>query len=375
MRIVFTGGGSGGHFYPLIAIADQVRRLAKQEKLVDVDMVYIADEPYDERILFERGIAFRRIRTGKMRRYFSFQNIIDVFKTFFALWKALWVLFILYPDVVVSKGGYASFPSVFAARLLRIPVIVHESDSVPGAVNAWAGKFAEKVAVSYPEAVQYFPENKTAVTGNPVREELLSAPTRDARAEFRLEPAIPTILVLGGSQGAHIINENIVHILPRLTEKYQIIHQAGQEHVESIKKLTHIFLKDDQVINRYKVFGYLDVESLVMAGSVADLVITRAGSSLFEIALWGVPAIVIPLKNSAGNHQKKNAFAYARAGAADVIEEENLSPNILASEIDRLFENKERRNEMRESALKFSSKDAAGKIAQQAIAVLLKHSS
>lgn len=375
MRIVLTGGGSGGHFYPLIAIAEHIRRMAKQEKLVDVDIVYIADEPYNERILFEHGIVFRRIRTGKMRRYFSFQNIIDVFRTGFAIIKALWVVFVLYPDVVVSKGGYASFPTVFAARLLRIPVIVHESDSVPGAVNAWAGKFAEKVAVSYPDAVAYFPENKVAVTGNPIREELLLPPVRDGRAEFGLDPALPVILVLGGSQGAHVINENIVHILPRLTEKYQIIHQTGAEHADSIKKLAHVFLKDTPAMDRYKIFGYLDGESLVMAASVADLVITRAGSSLFEIAVWGVPAIVIPLKNSAGNHQKKNAFAYARAGAADVIEEENLSPNILASEIDRLFENPARRNEMRASALAFSSKDAGAKIAQQAIAVLLKHSS
>ena len=160
MKIVFTGGGTGGHFYPIIAVAEEINKIAKEEKLLEPELFYIAPDPYDKRALYENNITFKKSPAGKMRRYFSFWNFLDIFKTAFGVIKSTFQIFSIYPDVVFSKGGYASFPTVFASKILRIPVIIHESDAVPGRANLWAGKFARKVAVSYPEAVSYFEKEK-----------------------------------------------------------------------------------------------------------------------------------------------------------------------------------------------------------------------
>ena len=373
MKILFTGGGTGGHFYPLIAIAEKLRVLIKREKLIDVQMYYMSDDPFDERLLFENGITFKELKSGKMRRYVSVLNIIDIFKTIGATFKAIFKVYSLYPDVVVSKGGGASFPVLFAARLLRIPVIIHESDSVPGRTNKWASKFAKKIAISYPQAAQYFPAEKTALTGQPIREEVLNPLREGAYELLKLEEGIPTILVLGGSQGAQALNEAMLQIVPTLVKEYQVIHQVGEQNVDLMKKMAGVVLEDSEHSARYRVFPYLNDTSLRMAGGIADLVVSRAGSTIFEIAAWGIPSIIIPLPNSAGNHQRKNAFSYARAGAATVIEERNLTPNILAAAIDGLMKNPEERESMSSAAKEFSSTDAAEKIAEQVVQVLISH--
>ena len=138
MKILFTGGGTGGHFYPIIAIAQAINEIQEKEKLVGVELFYMSNSPYDERLLFENGISYKEISAGKIRRYFSFKNFTDLFKTFNGIISAIAALYVIYPDVVFGKGGYASFPVLFAARLLRIPVIIHESDSHPGRANLWA---------------------------------------------------------------------------------------------------------------------------------------------------------------------------------------------------------------------------------------------
>ncbi len=373
MKILFTGGGTGGHFYPLIAIAEKLRGLIAREKLIDVQMYYMSDDPFDERLLFENSITFKELKSGKMRRYFSLLNIVDVFKTIAATFKAMFQVYSLYPDVVVSKGGGASFPVLFAARLLRIPVIIHESDSVPGRTNKWASKFAKKIAISYPEASQYFPPEKTALTGQPIREEILNPIREGAYELLKLEEGVPTILVLGGSQGAQVINEAVLQIIPTLVEEYQIIHQVGDQNIEVMKQMAGVVLENSAHSARYRVFPYLNDTSLRMAGGIADLVVSRAGSTIFEIAAWGIPSIIVPLASSAGDHQRKNAFSYARAGAGTVIEERNLTPNILAAAIDRLMKNPEERQQMSTAAKAFSAPDAAEKIAEQVIQVLVAH--
>ncbi|MBL7045571.1 MAG: glycosyltransferase, partial [Parcubacteria group bacterium] len=151
MKIVFTGGGTGGHFYPIIAVAQSVNAIVAERKLLKPELYYIGPSPYNERALFENNIEFKQSPAGKMRRYFSIKNIFDSIKTFFGIIKAVFQIFSIYPDVVFSKGGYASFPTVLATKLFRIPLIIHESDASAGRVNKWASTFAKKVAVSYPE--------------------------------------------------------------------------------------------------------------------------------------------------------------------------------------------------------------------------------
>jgi len=373
MKILLTGGGSGGHFYPLIAVAQSITTLAREHKLIDVKVFYMAPQPYDERLLFENNITFIKNSPGKRRGYFSIMNFFDLFKTFFATIKAMWQMFWLYPDVVFGKGGYVSFPALFAARFFRIPVIIHESDSVPGKVNKWAGHFARKIAVSYPDAAQFFKKEKVAYTGNPVREEL-THPVKDGSHEFlHLEPDIPTILVMGGSQGAQIINENLIDVLAPLVEKYQIIHQAGKNNMVYAKTTSDAVLLTSPHKSRYQLFDSLNSLSLRMAAGVADIVVSRAGSTVFEIAVWGVPAILIPISASHGDHQRKNAYSYARTGAAIVVEENNLTPHLLQAEIDRLMENPADRAKMSAAAKAFARTDSANLIGQEILAIGLEH--
>lgn len=375
MRILFTGGGSGGHFYPIIAVAEKLGAILQREKIINAEMYFMSTEPYDERLLANNKIIFKQVTAGKRRGYFSILNFFDLFKTAWGVLKALFQLFALYPDVVFGKGGFASFPVLFAARFFRIPVIIHESDSVPGRVNEWAGKFAQKIALSYPEAVQFFPENRTALTGNPIREEILRPSGKDAWEELGLERGVPVILVLGGSQGARMINEQIVSLSPNLVAKYQVIHQTGEANIAEVQSTINGLLGGNSNAGRYHSYGYLDTQTMKLCAEVATIIVSRAGSAIFEIAAWGVPSILIPIANHVGDHQRKNAFAYARAGGAVVIEEANLKTNILISEIDRLIQDESKRNEMAASAKAFARGDAAQMIAEQIVGVLLRHQS
>ena len=373
MKILLAGGGTGGHFYPLIAIAEKLLEVAEKEKIIDLKLYYMSDNPYDKRMLFENKINFIQVPAGKLRIYFSIKNFIDIFKTITGVFFGFIAMFFIYPDVVISKGGYASIPAVLAAKLLRIPVIVHESDSFPGRSNVWASKFAEKVAISWPEAAEYLPKEKVALTGQPIRKEILHGSNVGAVDHFKLEENTPVILVIGGSQGAEKINNLIVDSLPAILPKYQVIHQTGKEKFEEVKSRADFLLKENTHKNRYVPMPYLNNLSTKMAAGCSRLVISRAGSAIFEIASWGIPSIIIPITNSNGDHQRKNAFNYARAGACMVIEENNLSTTLLLSEIDKILENKEIEDKMRKKAIEFSNPDAAEKIAQSAINIALSH--
>ena len=373
MKIAFTGGGTGGHFYPIVAVAESVRELADNEKIIGLKLYYLSDDPYDKEALFANGVEFLHISAGKRRLYSSIQNFFDIFKTAYGCVGALFSLFALYPDVVFSKGGYSSFPVLVAARILQVPVVIHESDCYPGRVNVWAGKFAKKVAVSYDEAAAFFPKDKVAEVGQPIRKEILDRKTEGAFEYLKLDHNIPTILVLGGSQGAEIINDAILDVITTLVKDYQIIHQTGVKNIDGVKARAEFFLHDNENKDRYVPMAFLTPLALKMASGAASLVISRAGSTIFEIASWGIPSIIIPINESNGDHQKKNAFNYARHGAATVIEEGNLSSGILVAEIKRFFGDKERQAKMAQAAKNFSQPDAAQKIARALLDLALSH--
>jgi UDP-N-acetylglucosamine--N-acetylmuramyl-(pentapeptide) pyrophosphoryl-undecaprenol N-acetylglucosamine transferase len=377
MKILLTGGGTGGHFYPIIAVAQEINQIAKENRLLTPEIYYMSTDPYNEGLLFENNITFKKVSAGKIRKVKSpintLLNFVDLFKTGLGVLSAIWKLYLIYPDVVFGKGGYAAFPALFAARLLRIPVVIHESDSQPGKVNAWAGKFAERVAVSYPEAVAFFKPGKTAYTGNPIRKEVEEALSFGADKYLGLSEEIPTILVLGGSQGAKFINEVIMDSLAELVKKYQIVHQTGKNNIKVIEETANVVLEGNQYKDRYKPFAYMNVLTLRMSAGLADIVVSRAGSTIFEIASWGKPSIIIPIPEPTSHDQRKNAYAYARSGAAVVIEERNLASGVLISEIDRILSNPVEVERMSKSATAFSRRDAAHLIAQEIVAIALKH--
>ena len=374
MKIVFTGGGTGGHFYPIIAVAQKVNNIIDKEKILGVKLYYISDSSYDKEALFENGLLFEEINSGKMRTYFSLKNFSDIIKTFFGVLNAIFKVYKIYPDVVFGKGGYASFPTLFAARILRIPVVIHESDSAPGRVNEWAGRFAKKIAISFKEAVDYFPKEKVAYTGQPIREEIeYPANKKDALDYFKLESDLPVIFILGGSLGAELINNTILDALPRLLKNYQIIHQTGVRNFKLVTDRSSVLLLDDKNKSRYQAFPFLNPLEMKMSAGAATIIISRAGSTLFEIASWGIPSILVPFTESNADHAKKNAFAYARTGACAVIEEMNMTANILSSEIERIINDKHTLDYMGQCAKAFNKAGAAEKIAQELIDIALSH--
>ena len=374
MKIVFTGGGTGGHFYPIIAVAQRVNQIIDHEKILGAKLYYISDSPYDKEMLFENGLLYERINTGKLRVYFSFKNFFDLVKIFFGTVNAIFKMFSIYPDVVFGKGGYASFPTIFAARILRIPVVIHESDSVPGRVNKWAGRFAKRVAVSFMETSDYFPKDRVAWTGQPIRVEIEHpASRREALEYFKLEEGMPVLLVLGGSQGAELINNTILDALPRLVENYQIIHQTGIKNFKMVTDRALVVLTNNQYKPRYLPIPFLNPLYLRMASGAATLIISRAGSMVFEIAFWGVPSILVPITNTNSNHQKKNAFSYARTGACSIVEEMNMTANILSSEIERITKDKKNYEQMKQNAKAFAKSGAAEKIARELVNIALSH--
>ncbi len=382
MKIVLAGGGSGGHFYPLIAISEAIRDIVREKNLLQVKLYYLASSPYNAGILFDNEIEFHKIHAGKIRRYFSIQNAIDFVVTAYGFIEAFFKVFAIFPDVVVSKGGFMSLPVVYAAHILRIPIVIHENDSVPGRANLFAGKYAKRIALSFPEAADYFVNKKgkksedpgrIAWTGNPLRREILTPLKEGAFEYLHLETGVPVITVFGGSLGAKRINDTILASLTMLLPNYQIVHQTGKQNFAEVDSTSKVILENNEYRERYHCYDYLNALALRMTAGVSDLIISRGGSTIFEIAAWGVPSILIPISDSNGDHQRKNSYNYQRGGGCIVIDENNMTPEILATEIKDILEDKDKIARMHAGALAFAKTDAAYKIAEQVIDIALVH--
>src|SRR3990167_250425 len=261
MKILFAGGGSGGHFYPLIAVARAVRKMAEEENIARVDLYLMSDDQIDPDILMEERIKFILIPAGKMLRYFSLKYFGDSVKTLTGLVMAFWRMYFLVPDVVFSKGGYASFPVLVAAKILNIPVLIHESDTVPGLVNQWAGGWANRIAVSFEESLSYFEGKNVALVGNPIRPQVIGGNMLEATDYFKLEGGLPTVLVLGGSQGSERLNETILSSIAEMVKKYQIIHQTGKNNFTDVSGRSEILLEKTDLKHRYHPFPFFEEES------------------------------------------------------------------------------------------------------------------
>jgi UDP-N-acetylglucosamine--N-acetylmuramyl-(pentapeptide) pyrophosphoryl-undecaprenol N-acetylglucosamine transferase len=356
-RILLVGGGTGGHFYPLMSLAEELRA-----QPASPDLYYMGPDPYDRTALEQLGIRFVSCPAGKQRRYASILNIFDLFKVAGGILIALYKLFMIYPDVVVSKGGYTSVPVVLAAWLLRIPIVVHESDTVPGKANRLGARFARLIAVSYPDTVSLFAPKTALYTGIPLRRAVVSDTVTPL--PFPIEANAPTILILGGSQGAERVNALILESLPGLLTIFDVIHQTGTTHFERVRTEAERLVPDSGLRARYHVVPFLSAADLNSAFHHAHLVISRAGStSIHEIAVHGKPAIIIPIPEDVSHDQRTNAYTYARSGAAVVLEEKNLHPGLLQAEIERIMRDHAVYGQMAEAAHAFAPKTGAETLA------------
>ena len=370
-RILFVGGGSGGHFYPLIAVAEVIKDIPQ----ADAELYYMGPDPYDAELLALHNINFIACPAGKLRLYPSIQNFFDFFRNFFGMFVAVWKLYVVYPDVIFSKGGFTSVPVLIAARFLRIPVVIHESDAVAGRANQLAKKFARYIAISYAEAAQYFEAGRTALTGIPIRKEILRIP-ENPFGEIGIPDDLPLIYVTGGSLGAERINNILLRCLDDLLPHYRIFHQVGGDRRNETILTAQSLISDPVLLSRYFVAERIDAKSVSALLSAASLIITRAGSTtLFEIALHGRPSIVIPIPEDVSRDQRSNAYAFARTGAATVIEEHNLTESLLTTEINTIMSNQGTWSAMSEAAKAFAPTDAAEKIASILLQIGQEHKS
>ncbi|MDD9867971.1 MAG: UDP-N-acetylglucosamine--N-acetylmuramyl-(pentapeptide) pyrophosphoryl-undecaprenol N-acetylglucosamine transferase [Candidatus Campbellbacteria bacterium] len=380
MKIVFTGGGTGGHFYPLIAVAERVYDLSRKKQMLVPKMYYIGPSRYDPKVLYQNNIIYKYCPAGKIRRdkgFFSFiKNIFSIFPIGFGILKAFFLLYSIYPDIVFSKGGYVSFPVLVAARYLHIPVIIHESDSKAGRVTNWSAKFAKHIAISYPiipKTLEKY-QGKIAYTGSPIRTGVQKRSAEEGKKFFDIKDNVPVILVLGGSTGSETINNNIIESLPRLIKEFSIIHQTGRNNITEVKLLAEATVAANPKKYRYKAFAFFNPLELRSAAGAASLVITRGGSgTLFEIASWGLPSIIIPLPEDVSHDQTKNAYTYAHNTGATVIEQMNLHPNVLLSEIHRIIDDEERYKDLCKKAKAFSPQNSAEVMAEKILSILAKH--
>lgn len=377
MKVALTGGATGGHFYPLIAVVEAIEAICEEKRLIEPQYYYFGPKPFDPSVLPEHDIEYVQTGGGSIKKDSKVASSAGFFKTAIAILRTFPVMFSIYPDVVFSTGSYAAFPTLFVARLLRIPVVIYDADAKPGRVSLWSSKFAKWIAVAHESAGNGFPEkirDRIARTGHPIRREIEGV-AREGGYEFlNLDPSVPTIFVMGGSQGARAINEVILDALPQLLENYNVVHQTGAANQEEVTGIASVSLRDSRYANRYRVFGLLNPLALKMTAGITSLIVARAGSgTIFEIAAWGIPAILVPIPLDVSHDQTENAFSYARAGAAVVIEQHNLTQHLLISEIERLMTNETLRNAMAASAKQFARPEAGHKIAEIILETALEH--
>ena len=366
MKILFTGGGSGGHVLPIIAITREIRKFSIKKEL---EFFYIGPkDSFGDLLLSQEDIKIKNVVAGKIRRYVDreslFLNFIDIaFKIPFGMMQSFFHIFFLAPDLIFSKGGFGSVSAVITGWLLGVPIFIHESDSIPGLANKFLAKFSSKIFTSFPRTTE-FDEGKIILVGNPIRKEILGGSKEKAKKIFKLTEKKPIVLVLGGSQGAERINDLFLEILPEIIQEFEIIHQCGESNFERVNDESKVIIKE--FLHRYyHPFPFLKEEELKNAYAACDIVVSRAGSgSLFEIAAVGKPSILIPLPESAQNHQINNAYVYAESGAAVVLESENFTPHFFFEQLKMLFTNPEKLKEMSESTKKFAKPSAAKDIAR-----------
>lgn len=356
MKIIIAGGGTGGHLFSGIALAEELRTNAG---LQQSDITFVGTEHgIEARIIPKEGYPLEFIRARGFVGKSIFRKIIALSSFILGIFDSLRIFNSIKPDAVIGIGGYASAAMVLVAHFKGVPTVILEQNSIPGLTNKFLSKFADAIAVTYQESISYFPSHKTYLTGNPVRRNIMKRIEQPDYSLFSLEKGIFTILVFGGSAGASSINQamiNSLHHLPDLKKKIQIIHQTGTKDYDKVKEAYSR--------QNLKAFVAPFLYDMADAYSLADLVICRAGAStLAEITAVGRAAILIPYPFAAGGHQEANARKLADMGAAKIILDKELDGETLAKTIRYLYNETKTRAEMQKVSSALGRIDAGEKI-------------
>lgn len=354
MRILVTGGGTGGHIYPALAFIRYVQKIQP-----DSEFLYVGTHRgLENKIVPETGISFKTIKIQGFKRKLSFENIKTVQLFIESIKRSKEILREFKPDVVIGTGGYVSGSVVYAAARMKIPTIVHEQNSVPGITNKFLSRFADKVGICFPDAAQYFPESKTVLVGNPRAQEVVTSGKSEVLEQYGLLPDIPTVLIFGGSQGALKINQAVIQALPQFSQKeYQVLYASGDRYYNEISEKFDI----EKISPNLSLQPYIKNMTDVMAN--VDLLIARAGAtSIAEFTALGLPGILIPSPYVTNDHQTKNAQSLVNAGAVKMIADADLTGDKLVEAVDEIMNDPEKRERMAKASRQEGIPDAAERL-------------
>ena len=365
MNIMISGGGTGGHIYPALTIYKTL------ETMVDANFLYVGTERgLESRIVPKEGIPFTTLPVQGLQRKLSLDTLVTAGKTLSSLWKANQLISDFKPDIVIGTGGYVCGPLLLAAALRGIPTLIQEQNVVPGITNKILSRFVDVVAVGYEEAAPHFPRAKKVIyTGNPVRPSVVTANREEARAYFGLQEDQTAILVAGGSRGARSINTAMqaVHEHYKGREDIKIIHATGTDEYRRVCEGLGI-PEEDVYSPTSHIVPYLDNMDMAMAAS--DMAIFRSGAiGLAELAVRGIPSILIPYPYAAADHQTFNAKAFVDAGASTMIVDKELNGTSLLQAVDAMLADQRCRKRMAEATLQLGKPEAAIEIAKLALSI------
>lgn len=361
MKIIVSGGGTGGHIYPAITI---IRALKK--RIDNLEVLYVGTSTgLEADIVPKEGIPFRTVDLQGFKRSLSPVNIVRLFKALGGVVKAAGIVRSYRPDVVIGTGGYVCGPILMAASLMGIPTLIQEQNVVPGITNKILSHFVSRIATGAIEANKFFPQNKVVFTGNPIRDEVVNTQRMPGYSAFELDPDKKTVLVSGGSRGARTINRAMVGVLKHFagSKTVQILHATGKGEYDDIARRIAEAGIELAKYDNLKVFPYL--YNMPQAMAIADLAVFRAGATgLAELTAKGIPAVLVPYPYAAENHQEFNARAIEKAGAAQVILNSELNSDILISAIEKLLANEKNLQYMAEASQSIGRPEAADTIAE-----------
>ncbi len=364
LRLLIAGGGTGGHVLPAVAVIEELKKRG-----ISVDILWIGSHAGVERTNAEsNGARFRAIQTGKLRRYVSVKTLVDAFRIPIGTAQAWMQVRRFRPDVIYSTGGAVSVPTVIAGSRIA-PILTHEQTAQIGIANRTSARFADVFAVTFDDTVQLARQihKNVVVTGNPVRASLTTGTKAGGYTHFGFSARLPVVYVTGGARGASPINVRLEPVLPRLLEQMQIVHQVGpataNDDAARLRRLKASLPVELQ--KRYVVEEFIGPE-LPDLYAMTDLLVGRAGAgTITELTFLGMPSILIPLPGTWGDEQRKNARILANVGATVTLEQEDATPERLASEIERIMTNSEVRTAMGTAALSRSRPDAASRLVDE----------
>ncbi len=361
---MISGGGTGGHVYPALAVAEQLmtdgeRPTVNGSGCVPSVICYVGSSGgVEEEIVRRAGLPFRAIPAGGLRGLVPWRAVRNLIRLSLGVICAWEIIGDFSPEVVFVTGGYVCVPVVVSAWLRRLPILIYLPDIVPGLAIRFLARLASRIAVSFTESRAFFAEDKVVVSGYPVRRQFFTADEMAARKAMGLKEGLKTVMVFGGSQGAHSLNVALDAVLDQLLENYQVIHVCGPRDAARVEKRRGEL--SEATRERYKAFPYLH-EEMVSALAAADLVVARAGAAtLGEFPALGLASILVPYPY-AGGHQDINAAYLARHGGAMVLKDSDLNEKLLPAVI-ALLEDDKSRMEMGHRARSLSHPEAAGNI-------------